>query len=738
MLVAGFVTLVFQRIRQPLVLGYLVAGVIVGPHTPPFPLVRDVPNIRTLADLGVIFLMFSLGLEFSFRKLARVGAAALGTALVEVPMMFAIGFGVSRALGYSLMDGVFIGAMLSISSTTIILKTLEGLGLKSRRFAELIFGVLIVEDLVAILILVALSTAVGGGGSLSGLQVFASAGKLLLLVGCWVLSGYFLVPRLIRFALRFQSEETLTVLAVALCLGLVAVATHFGYSAALGAFIMGSVLSESPGAHRIESLVQPIRDVFGAIFFVSVGMLMEPHTVWAYRGTILLFVGLVIVGKLLGVTLGALLSGQRVRPAVMAGFGLAQIGEFSFIIATLGLSMGVMTRELYPIVVSVSLLTTFTTPYLMQLSQRAAPAFERALPRRLSAALERYVAWRELSASQRFRDPAMRAFVVRWLLSGFIVTSIHLFFRKLGVPWLEARWVMRADWAFTLGWLGAILASAPFIWAMSLAFRRSPGDDRPGASRLLLLQLLTLGWLGTLTFSFFPARTVGLVTLGVSVVAFFRFYRSLERSYRWFEKSFLSTFDQSLADGEAEGQIASAFHALAPWDGHLVRLRIHPDSALAGQLIQEAALRQRLGLNIVAIQRGERTIVAPKPEQRLFPRDELLVLGTDDQIESARVALEGPFAASEDAVATLEGYTLRSVFIGAPWARKNRSIRQSGIRENYGAMVVGLERRGRRLMNPDSDLVIEAMDVLWVVGEATSLERLAADFERETRPRAPS
>lgn len=582
---AGIVTLIFQRIRQPVVLGYLVAGMIIGPHTPPMPLVTDIPNIQIWAELGVIFLMFSLGLEFSFRKLARVGVSASFTATLEVVLMLSLGFGCGKLLGWSTIDSLFVGAMLSISSTTIILKALDEFGLKTRRFAELVLGVLIVEDLFAILILVGLSTFTGTD-AFEPMLVVRSGVKLALAVGSWFAVGYFLLPRFMKYAGRVGSDEMVTILSMGLCLTLVAVAAALHYSVALGAFIMGSILSESTEVHRIEKLIKPIRDVFAAVFFVSVGMLIDPSSIGTHFKAILFISVVTILGKILSTGLGALATGQTLKTSTQVGFSLAQIGEFSFIIAGLGVTMKVTSDFIYPVGVAVSLITTFLTPYLIQLAEPFASRLEARLPPRTREFLAQYVALLNKPRSTNKR-------------------------------WVE--------------------------------FQR------------LLTKIFQL-----------------------------------------------------------RAEETDSAEVLAPWDAHLVKLRVHPNAPFVRKNLIEIGLRNRIGINIVAIHRGDETIVAPDPSETLNAHDELLVLGTDDQIEKARGWIE---IRNKDLPIgkPLSSYQLKNILVTDESSLKERSIREAGIREKYRAIVVGVERGGKRSINPNSDYVIRSGDILWLVGDPATL-----------------
>lgn len=722
--VAGLISLLFHRIRQPVVLGYIIAGIIIGPYTPPFQLITDVPSIKTWAELGVIFLMFTLGLEFSFRKLAKVGGSAAITTGMEVMFFLPAGFLIGKALGWSSMDSLFMGAMLSISSTTIIIKALDELHLKKHRFAELIFAVLIVEDLVAILLLVALGT-VAVTKTVSPLDLIMATAKLVLVVGGWFLVGYFLVPRFMKFVGKTGNDETLTILSLGLCLSLVVFASHFEYSTALGAFIMGSILAESPVLARIESNMSSLRDLFGAIFFVSIGMLIDPRMLWDHLGAVALICTVTIFGKILSTSIGALISGQSLRNSVQVGFGLAQIGEFSFIIAQLGISLKVTSDFIYPIGVAVSLVTTFTTPYLIRFSARFATGLEDRLPIRIREGLNRYAAQAEARRTGvGEKRSALRPFV-RWSMNGLTASIIFILCSEWLLPILATQAGVGETWVPLLGWCAGILLSSPFIWAMLTAFRTA-GEQKPEAGTSggiyllgLLARLMTALWIGILSAEFFPGRYVALVTIFLLLVAFLLFYRQMENAYHWFESKFLSTFDES---GEKEEELdEGAFSHLAPWDAHLVKMEIHPNSSLVLKPIGEAALRVRYGVNIVAIRRGRVSIVTPKPDAVLLPRDELILLGTDEQVEKMRHEFEAPH---EGVAAPETSYELRQARLGQGSTFAGLTIRQSGIREKYHAMVVGLERDGERKINPDSDLQLEALDVLWVAGDKNQLGAL--------------
>jgi CPA2 family monovalent cation:H+ antiporter-2 len=724
--VAGIMSIIFQWLKQPVVLGYILAGVIVGPYTPPFELVKDIPGIQTWGELGVIFLMFTLGLEFSFRKLLNVGVTAGVTAGLEVIFFLLVGYGIGRGFGWSSMDSIFLGAMLSISSTTIIIKALDELKLKSHRFSSLIFGVLIVEDLFAILLLVGLTT-IATSGNFSFMGLASAALNLAIVVGSWFITGYFLVPRLMSYIAKKGNNEMLTLVSIALCLSLVVLASHFGYSPALGSFIMGSILAETKVLHKIEDLMAPLRDLFGGIFFVSIGMLIDPKIMWEYKGTIGLLCLVTIFGKIFITSLGALISGQSFKNSVQVGFGLAQIGEFSFIIAGLGLALKATSNKLYPIGVAVSLVTTFTTPYLIKYSSAFADYVDRRLPWKLKKLMDRYVAWCEHRqvGGKKFKE--IFELLSRWVMNGILVTLVfNLSFEYL-LPVISSNLIELKNWDRHVTWLFAFIVSTPFLWGMVFTSRKNYLRIRKEKNTLkaivvLLLPVLTSVWIGLLSVQHFRVKFILPITAVFLIVIYFALFKKLESYYRWLEKTFLSTFQE---DGEetTPNKLAS----LAPWDSHLVNVSVHPNASLVNSSLLKSNLRQRFGVNVVAIQRGMQTIVAPKPNELILPGDTLVVLGTDEQIDSARPELEIPAN-----ISTLfpddTNYRLRHLKVNPDSGISGKTIRQSGIREKYHAMVVGVERSQKRIINPDTDLEIQSDDVIWVVGERTMLDQLFGDL----------
>ncbi|MBL0884646.1 MAG: cation:proton antiporter, partial [Chitinophagaceae bacterium] len=386
---AGIITIFFKKLKQPVVLGYIIAGLLVGPNFKLFPTIGDVEGIKIWAEIGVVFLLFALGLEFSFKKLVKVGGSAAITGITELSFMMILGYSMGQVLGWSTVDSMFLGGIIAISSTTIIFRAFDELGLKTKQFSSLVIGVLIIEDLVAILLMVLLST-VAVSQQFEGTQMFLSIGKLLFFLCIWFVMGIFLLPTFFKKVSRFLNSETLLVLSLALCLGMVVLADQVGFSAALGAFIMGSILAETTQAHKIEQLITSVKNLFGAIFFVSVGMMINLQILVDYAVPVLILTLSVIMGKTIFVASGALLSGRPLKQAVQAGTSMSQIGEFSFIIATLGVSLNVTSSYLYPIAVGVSVITTFTTPYMIKLAEPLYQFLLKVLPDKWITGLEKY------------------------------------------------------------------------------------------------------------------------------------------------------------------------------------------------------------------------------------------------------------------------------------------------------------------------------------------------------------
>jgi CPA2 family monovalent cation:H+ antiporter-2 len=718
--VAGFVTLLFQYIRQPVVLGYLVAGIIVGPHIVTYPLVYDIPNIKVIAELGVIFLMFSLGLEFSFHKLVSVGFSASITGLLEVVLMLTIGFVAGMTLGWQFYDCIFLGAALAISSTTIIIKALEELHLKGKRFAVLIFGVLIVEDLLAILLLVALSSLIKSKDSLA-YSLMVDSVRLVVVVGSWFLVGYFIVPYFFRRIIDHANQETLTIISIAFCLLLVCVAGYFHYSPALGAFIMGSILAETPQIHRIEELIRPIRDIFAAVFFVSVGMLINPTVIFSHWGVVLVLSVVTVLGKIFSSSIGALLTGQSISTSLRVGFGMAQIGEFSFIIVGMGVAMGVTSDKLYPIVVAVSAITTFTTPYLIRLSGALVVKIERRLPKDIKQALLNYSDWIYHLLADKKDSATYRRIVIRFVMNAIMVAVIFTMIDQLLAPYLSH--IIKEGWLIeVVSWMTAMILSSPFVWAMLFAAKwniNSSVTQNKNSFYMLLgiIWVMVLAEIIFLTLAYFYTWAIIGILFVIALVFFSLFYTRLGRFYYWVEQNFLANISPN-----PETQ-AEQFNKLAPWDNCLLELTVSEGTPVVNKTLQELQVRQLYNINIVAIQRGQELIAPPRGEQVLHAHDKLVVLGNDDNIDAFKQIISTP-TDHRHSVNLLNNFVLKPVMLNPQNPMIGRTIRDSQIRELAHGLVVGMERRGKEILNPDPATVLETGDLLLMVGEPARLKAL--------------
>jgi CPA2 family monovalent cation:H+ antiporter-2 len=469
MLVAGVVTILFHRLKQPVVLGYIVAGFIIGPHTPPFGLIHDEDTIKTLAELGVIFLMFCLGLEFSLRKLFKVGATAFIAAFLEIILMIWIGYEIGRWFDWSTMDSLFLGAILAISSTTIIVKALNDLKMKNQRFAQLIFGVLIVEDILGIGI-IALLSSIAVSGTVSSGEVFSTVGKLSLFMIVALVIGILLVPRLLAYVAKFDSNEMLLITVLGLCFGFCLLVVKLEYSMVLGAFLIGAIMAESRELIKIERLIEPVRDMFSAIFFVAIGLMIDPQILLQYAWPIAVITVAVVLGKMLSCGIGAFIAGNDGRTSLRVGMGLSQIGEFSFIIAALGMTLQVTSDFLYPVAVAVSAITTLLTPYLIRGADPLSLKIAAVMPKRMSRVFGLYGEW--LRSIQPQGEGAMLVSMIRKIILQVgvnLALVVSIFFAgsyfavRIGAS-LEG-WISDPSWQKALIWGGALLLSLPFLIA---------------------------------------------------------------------------------------------------------------------------------------------------------------------------------------------------------------------------------------------------------------------------------
>lgn len=721
---AGVTTLIFKRLKQPVVLGYILAGFLISSYVPIFPSITDVENIKVWAEIGIIFLLFGLGLEFSFKKLASVGAPASITAVIEVAVMSFLGFATGKLFGWSTMDSIFLGGILSISSTTIIIRAFEEVGVKGRGFVSLVFGVLIVEDLVAILLLVLLST-IAISQNVQGLEIAYAMAKLVFFLTLWFISGIFILPTALNRMRPYLTQETLLITSLSLCFLMVILATKAGFSPALGAFIMGSLLAETADGKRIEHLVTSVKDLFAAIFFISVGMLIDPKILVEFAIPIVVITLITIFGKAFSTGLGVLLSGRSLRHAVQSGLSLAQIGEFSFIIAVLGVNLKVTSDFLYPVAVGVSAVTTFTTPYLIRYADPIFHFIESKLPPQWKQLLSGQSAAQRHSVSSEWKV-ILKTSSMTIIANAVLMIAIFLGIKIYCVPLLKEH-LEKPEAAHPIGLLVSLLLSAPFFWAMVRGNRRAnqttPATNSAG--RLAFMTSTIARWflavllLAILSTQFIALRFAIFIFIGLSLALLFMFSRELEGVYEKLEGRFFKNLD-----GPTDPTLDS-MPPLAPWDAHLVALEVDPHSEFVGRTLEQLRIREQFGVTIALIERGSKKLPAPGRNAMIFPYDKIFVIGNDDQILKLRNKVENLLNGHQDHHGHEPheefNYVLFPYFVAPDSPFSGKTIRDSGVREKSHGLIVGIERDGQRILNPDSAIIITASDTLWIVGEKAAL-----------------
>ncbi|MDH4473548.1 MAG: cation:proton antiporter [Fluviicola sp.] len=718
LVVAAVISLIFKWLKQPVVLGYIIAGFFVGPNFNVFPSVVEIESVKIWAEIGVLFLLFGLGLEFSFKKLLKVGGVAVITAFTGVGMTMLVGFLIAKLfLGWNNMDCLFLGGILAIASTTIIIKAFDELGVKSQKFSGIVMGVLVVEDIVAVVLMVILST-VAISRSFQGMEMIISVLKLLFFLILWFLSGIYILPSLLKRLRRLLNEETLLIVSLALCFLMVVLATMAGFSPALGAFIMGSILAETTKAEKIEYVLKPLQSLFGAIFFVSVGMLIDPKMLVVHALPILLATLVLLFGKPFFVTLGALVSGQPLKIAVQSGMSLSQIGEFSFIIATLGLTLGVTSDFLYPIAVAVSVITTFTTPFMIRLSGPFYKLLEKKLPAKWMEKLNNYsLGALKVNEASDWKK-ILRFYFSNTVIFSVLIITIIIVTTKYLYPIMPDN-----EWRGIITTVLTLIFLAPFLWA--LAFRtknreefaklwQKPSQRGPLMALMISRLVLALFYLG---FLFQTMYSAGVALVGVLITTLFLllFRNRIQKFYSRIELRFLSNLNQR------DTQLNLAKTIETPWDSHMAIIELHAGLPFIGMPLMESKLREAFGINIAVIRRDGLIINVPNRNERLYPNDVLSVIGTDEQlrkfeehIASSLIKAVEPRFQTE---ISLHHFTIgrQSIFIG-------KSIRETSIREITHGLVVGVERGGERILNPESDLVFELFDMVWLVGDERRIQ----------------
>ena len=740
LVIAGFVTLLFKKLKQPLVLGYIVAGFLVSPHMSYTMSVVDQGDIQTWADIGVIFLLFSLGLDFSIKKILKMGASPIIAACTIIFSMMVLGIIVGHSFGWKEMDCIFLGGMVAMSSTTIIYKAFSDMGLTQQGFASTVMSVLILEDILAIVMMVMLST-VASGNSPDGVQLLGSIMKIGFFLVLWFVVGLFAIPLFLRSVRKILNSETLLIVSLGFCCLMAVISTQVGFSAAFGAFVMGSILAETVEADKIIRLVDPVKNLFGAIFFVSVGMLVKPDVIVEYAIPILLLVITILVGQALFGTLGYLLGGQTLKNAMRCGFSMAQVGEFAFIIATLGKSLGVISEFLYPVVVAVSVITTFLTPYMIRAAEPCYNVLVKHLPKRWVRRLTHIQTNNagESASTNNLWKVLMKKMIFNTLIYGILSAAvIAIMFsaalpicRNLSIKWTGSHWIGNAVCGFL-----TILFIAPFLRSIvmkqnhSEAFKALWTDRR--INRLPLTATILARVLIALSFIFYICnyltrfKNALMIAVAVGLLILMLLSRWLKKRSITLERLFIQNLQSRDIEAQKQGKKKPLFaNHLIDRDIHIANLELPDDSLWAGKTLYSLRLRNRFGVHISSILRGSKHINIPNGGTILFPGDKLQAIGNDEQLTKLSKAMK---AELQPTITDIEKHEmkLRSFTISKTSPFIGKTLKDSGIRDEYNCMVVGVDEGQKNLTLITPSRSLQAGDVLWVVGEEKDLERILA------------
>ena len=737
LVVAGIVTIVFKRLKQPLVLGYIVAGFVVSPHMPYTMSVVDRENIQTWADIGVIFLLFSLGLDFSFKKILRMGVSPIIATSTIIFCMMLSGVLVGNLFGWARMDCLFLGGMLAMSSTTIIYKAFDDLGMRQQHFANVVMSVLILEDILAIVMMVMLA-AVAGGNNPDGGQMLGSVGRIGFFLILWFVVGIFAIPLFLRSVRKLANNETLLIIALGLCCAMAVLSSQVGFSSAFGAFVMGSILAETIEADKIIKLVEPVKNLFGAVFFVSVGMLVDPGVLVEYALPIGVLVLTILLGQMFFGSLGFFLSGESLKSAMKCGFSMAQIGEFSFIIASLGLSLGVIGKFLYPVVVAVSVITTFLTPYMIRFASPAYLQLESRLPkqwiRRLNhmTANQASVTAAEKNNWKSLLGQILIYVVINSILSAAIIAIMYSFF----LPFAQS---LLPDWLSNI--LSAtltILLISPFLRTIIMKKNHSEEvkalltKNRFNRFPLIFIRLVRVVIAVSFVFyicnsmmNFAPAL---IISVALALVIGMIMSRRLKRHSIRLERLFV----QNLRSRDIAAQVHGRKRPL--YEGHLLDRNVHlahidvPENSLwAGKTLSELHVGKRFGVHLSSILRGNTRMNIPNGETVIFPGDKIQVIGNDEQLTAFNAAINSELRAEDPDIEKRE-MKLRRMIVSNNSAFCGQTLGGSGIRDKFNCMVVGIETGEENLSMVESSHVFEKGDIIWLVGEVEDIQRLMQVF----------
>ena len=746
LVVAGIVTLVFKKLKQPLVLGYIVAGFLVSPHMPYIMSVVDKGDIHTWADIGVMFLLFSLGLDFSFKKILKMGMAPVIAALTIIFSMMTLGILVGHSFGWNRMDCIFLGGMLAMSSTTIIYKAFDDLGLRQQRFASLVMSVLILEDVLAIVMMVMLS-AIASGNNPDGGEMLGSILKIGFFLVLWFVVGIFLIPLFFRKTRKLMNSETMVIVALGLCCLMAVLSTKVGFSSAFGAFVMGSIIAETVEADKIVKLVEPVKNLFGAIFFVSVGMLVEPKVLVDYAIPILVLVLTILLGQGIFGTAGFMLSGQSLKNAMRCGFSMAQIGEFAFIIASLGLSLGVIGKFLYPVVVAVSVITTFLTPYMIRFAEPCYNHIEKHLPKKWVRRMNHVGnAHQNSTEEENAWKVLLRKMLINTAIYGILSTAVVTLMLTFVLPLCRN---MLGHWpGNAVCGLLTVLMISPFLRSMVMKnvhsdeFRQLWTESLLNRLPLIFTMIVRVAIAAMFIFYIVNYLTrfkeaLMITIAGVALVAMVLSRRLKHRSIK-LERLFIKNLRSREIAEQVNGERRPLFEGrLLDRDIHIGDFDIPEDSTWIGRTLKDLQFRNRFGVHVSSILRGSLRINIPNGRQIIFPGDRISVIGSDEQLKNFSQAIANELIPEDPEIEKRE-MKLRKFILsdGTPFIGK--TLAESGIRDRYGCMVVGVEEGQENLTLVDPQRKFEKGDIIWLVGEEADLEKVKQQISVLTTTSASS
>ena len=747
LVVAGIVTLLFRKLRQPLVLGYIVAGFLVSPHMPYIMSVVERRNIQTWADIGVMFLLFSLGLDFSFKKIMKMGASPMISACSIIFCRTVLGICVAHAFGWSRMDCIFLGGMLAMSSTTIIFKAFDDMSLRQHHFASVVISVLILEDILAIVMMVMLA-AISGGNNPDGGEMAQSILRIVFFLVLWFVVGIFAIPLFLRHIRKLMSNETLLIVSLGLCCLMAVISAKAGFSSAFGAFVMGSILAETVEADKIERIVEPVKNLFGAIFFVSVGMLVDPSILISYYIPILSIVLTIIIGQSVFGSFSFLLGGESLRNAIRCGFSMAQIGEFAFIIASLGLSLGVISDFLYPVVVAVSVITTFLTPYMMKASVPCYGYLERHLPKRLQRSIT-LMSGRDPQHSDSDKGnwhKLLRAMVINTMIYSILSIAVIAISITMLLPFLRSVIPSSTNSSMPSTWIAnllcgivTIIAISPFLRAIvmkknhSEEFQALWSENR--INRFPLVFTIICRTIIAMAFVFYVCNYLThftnaiLITVAVIAIVLMVMSRNLKRHSIRLERLFVMNLRSRDIAAQARGKRRPLYEGrLLDRDIHIAEIEIPEDSRWAGKRLSQLRLRNRFGVHVSSILRGIRRINTPSGDCIIFPGDKIQAIGSDSQLAKFSTAADIEIY-QEDTEIERKEMQLKQLLVTSESMFIGKTLSESKIRDEYHCMVVGLDTGKKNLTMISPTYRFEDGDIIWIVGEADALKRILNTYQ---------